>query len=166
MNLAEAEAAYERAGLLGRVDMISDTVARALINLERERDALIAEIQHRAEIDAEDTHRLQANYAQLHATARRDEMDKLMLAWLIEVAHIATAQHGQQPGPILEELYRSMLRIAAHNPAQDILTAAVALRDAIRADDIGHQCEAEQALLAAVERMEGASDQGAKGIGG
>lgn len=46
-------------------------------------------------------------------------------------------------------------------PLLAVITAAVALRDAVRADDIGHQCEAEQALLAAVERMEGA-----KGIGG
>lgn len=34
MNLIESEAAYERAGLLGKVDMISDVVAAALITLE------------------------------------------------------------------------------------------------------------------------------------
>jgi DNA polymerase III delta subunit len=36
-----------------------------------------------------------------------------------------------------------------------LISAAVRYRDAVRADDIGHQCEAEQALLAAVEQIEG-----------
>ena len=43
---------------------------------------------------------------------------------------------------------------AQQAPLADLVAAAVHFRDAVRADDIGHQCEAEDALLAAVERLE------------
>lgn len=42
---------------------------------------------------------------------------------------------------------------AKQAPLAALVRAAEQLRNAVREDDIGHQCEAEEALLAAVEQL-------------